>query len=291
MIAIRAAESDADLAAWIAVRRRVHPDEPAGTVERLRALGSPVRLLLLAEADGGLAGSGLADRSDTGQGFVAPRVPPERRRQGVGSALLERLLEHVRAHGFARARAHVDDEGSLAFARRHGFEEVDRQVEQVRAIGDEPEPPPFDGVAFTTIAERPELLEASFPLAEQGYADLVLATGTVSVPLEAWLRDEATLPGGSVVALAGGKVVGYAGLLAWDDDPARAENGLTVVDRAWRGRRLAEAMKLRQLAWAAREEITEVVTWTQAGNEAMRRVNERLGYVTRTVSRTLERAL
>lgn len=291
MIAIRVAESDADLAAWVEVRRRVYPDESPGSVERLRERASPVRLLLLAEVDGRLAAHGLADRSDTGQGFVSPRVLPEERRHGVGTALLERLLEHVRAHGFERGRSHADDEGSFAFAERHGFAEVDRQVEQVRAVGDEPEPAPFDGVSFATVGERPELLEQAYPLAEHGYADLVLATGTATVEKDAWLRDEATLPDGSVVAHAEGRIVGYAGLLAWADDPTRAENGLTVVARDWRGRGLAAAMKRRQLAWAARSGIREVVTWTQTGNEAMRAVNERLGYVTRTISRTVERPL
>ena len=140
MISIRVAESDADLASWIEVRRRVHPDEPAGSVERLRELASPVRLLLVAELDGRLAAHGLADRSDTGPGFVAPRVLSEERRRGVGTALLERLLDHVRAHGFERARSHADDDASFAFAERHGFHEVDRQVEQVWQVGDEPEP-------------------------------------------------------------------------------------------------------------------------------------------------------
>jgi mycothiol synthase len=291
MISIRAAESDDDLVAWIEVRRRVLPNEPPGSVAQLRALASPVRLLLLAEAGGTLAGSGLADRSDTGNGFVAPRVLPEHRRRGVGTALLGRLLEHVRARGFERARSLVDDEGSLAFAVRHGFEEVDRQVEQVRAVGDEREPEPFEGVEFVTVEERPELLRLAYPLAAQGYADLALATGTVTVTEEAWLRDEATLPAGSFVALAGGRIVGYAGLLAWDDDPMRSEHGLTVVDRAWRGRGLAPALKRRQLAWAAGAGIRELVTWTQRDNEAMQRVNERLGYVARGVSRTVERAL
>jgi hypothetical protein len=36
--------SDADLEAWIRVRRAVVPNEPAGTVEPLRAQGRPVRL-------------------------------------------------------------------------------------------------------------------------------------------------------------------------------------------------------------------------------------------------------
>ena len=36
--------------------------------------------------------------------------------------------------------AGVEDEASLAFADRFGFTEVDREVEQVRAVGDEPAP-------------------------------------------------------------------------------------------------------------------------------------------------------
>ena len=71
----------------------------------------------------------------------------------------------------------------------------------------------------------------------------------------------------------------------------RAENGLTVVDRRWRGRGLATALKRRQLAWAAANGIREIVTWTQEGNEAMQRVNVRLGYTARSVSRTMRRDL
>ena len=161
----------------------------------------------------------------------------------------------------------------------------------MRAVGDEPEPEPYADVVFATVGERVELLEQAYPLAEHGYADLALATGSVTVGKDAWLRDEATLPEGSIVALAEARIVGYAGLIAWDGDPTRAENGLTVVARDWRGRGLATAMKQRQLLWAAGAGIREVVTWTQTGNDAMRRVNERLGYVTRTISRTVERPL
>ena len=292
MIALRTVETDGDLKAWIAVRRIVLPDEPAVTMEQMRALEAPERLLLLAVRDGELAGSGLAARSDTGGGFVAPRVLPEHRRRGVGTALLAPLLEHLRAHGFTTAGAHAEDEPAVAFAERHGFVEIDRQVEQVREVSpDEPAPAPYEGLAFTSIAERPELLERSYSVAEQGYADLVLASGTMRVTLEEWLRDEATLPGGSIAALDGDRVVGYAGLLAWNDDDTRAEHGLTAVDRAWRRRGLATALKRRQLAWASSQGIRELVTWTQTGNEGMRSVNERLGYVTRTVSLSMRREL
>jgi len=94
-----------------------------------------------------------------------------------------------------------------------------------------------------------------------------------------------------MVALADGEIVGYAGLIAWNDDDTRAENGLTVVDRAWRSKGLATALKRRQLKWASENGIRELVTWTQDGNVAMQRVNTRLGYVARSVSHTVRRDL
>jgi mycothiol synthase len=292
MIEVRPVETDADLDAWIGVRRRVLPNEPAPTPEQMRALEEPSRLLLLAELDGVLTGCGLTARSDTGGAFVAPRVLPEYRRRGVGTALLERSLEHARLHGFDLATALSEDEVAHAFSARHGFVEIDRQVEQVREVSrDEPEAPSYPGLTFVSVAERPELLERAYAVAEQGYADLALAVGSMHVTREEWLRDEATLPGGSIVALVGEDVVGYAGLLSWNDDDTRAENGLTAVDRAWRRRGLATALKRRQLAWASANGIRELITWTQTGNEGMRSVNEALGYVTRTVSLRMRREL
>jgi GNAT superfamily N-acetyltransferase len=115
----------------------------------------PDRLLLLAELDDELAGSGLASRSEmAGLGSLAPRVLPEARRPGVGTALLEALAAHLAALGFSEANALVDDAGSLAFAERFGFREVDRQVEQVRTIGREEPPRVPDGVELVSLAER-----------------------------------------------------------------------------------------------------------------------------------------
>ena len=289
-IAIRRAESDADLKQWSDVRRLVAPNESTPTIELLRAQEGPDRLLLLAESAGHVIGSGFADRSHITGGYVAPRVVQAHRRRGVGSAILQALIGHLVERGFASASAHAEDEPAHAFALKHGFQEVDREVEQVRTLApDEPPAPPFDGVDFRTVAQRPELLQRSFALAQQGYADMVLKSGPAVVPIEEWIREEATLPAGTFVALEHGIIVGYAGLLAWTDDPTRAENGLTVVDRRWRGRGLATALKQRQLAWAAANGIREVVTWTQVGNEVMQRVNERLGYKARSISRTMRR--
>jgi mycothiol synthase len=289
-IEVRRAESDADLEAWTHVHRVVLPNESVGTVELQRQRETPDRLLLLAELDGELAGSGLGDRSsDRERAFFAPCVLPEHRRHGVGTALLRALAEHAECMDAATTSAHVDgtDSGAMAFAKRFGFEEVDRQVEQVRPLNGEEGVTsrlPAD-VEVVSIAERPELLERSYELAQQGYADMALPW-TVVISLDEWLRDEAGHPGGSLVALSDGEIVGFSGLMKHDIGGV-AEDGLTVVRRDWRRRGLAKALKERELAWAAANGFREVVTWTQRGNEGMRKLNERLGYEYRDVTITM----
>ena len=85
--------------------------------------------------------------------------------------------------------------------------------------------------------------------------------------------------------------VGFAGLCRWWDDDTKAEHGLTVVRRDWRGRGLAAALKEREIAWAAANGIRDLITWTQTGNENMRAVNERLGYVLRRFDISFHRDL
>jgi mycothiol synthase len=286
MIVVRPAQSDSDLEAWIKVRRVVLPNETAGSVDEHRSRESEERLLLLAELDGELAGSGLADRSDMARRFgLAPRALPGFRRRGVGTALLRELAAHAEGFGVPQASALVDDDGSKAFAERFGFRETDRQVEQVKMLGDEQPAELPAGIEVLSVAERPELLEKAYPLACEGYADLA-TDAPVTVSLEDWLRDEATLPGGSLAALLDGEIVGYSGLVD-HDNPGVAEDGLTVVRRDWRRRGLGLALKRLELAWAAENGVREVVTWTQTGNDGMRRLNEQLGYEYRGISLTM----
>jgi mycothiol synthase len=286
MITVRRAETDADLEAWSRVRRVVLPNESAPSVEGLREREKPERLLLVAELDGEVAGSGLAGPSDLGDRFfLAPRVLPGFRRRGVGTALLREFEAHARRFA-EEASAMVEDDGSCRFAERFGFQEVNRQVEQVKRLGNEPEPPALpDGVEVVTIAERPELLAALHPLAREGFADLATDI-PAAITLEDWLRDEATLPAGSFVALQDGEPIAYSGLMK-HDNPGTAEDGLTVVRRDWRRRGLALALKRLELAWAAANGVRELITWTQTGNEGMRRLNERLGYEYRGISLTM----
>jgi GNAT superfamily N-acetyltransferase len=285
MIGLRRVETDAELEAWRQVRIAVLPNERTATVEELRAAARPGLVYLLAELDAELAGSGAAGPSDmAGRGFVAPRVLPQARRRGVGSAVLLELAAHLVESGYALAGANVEDPGSLAFAERFGFREVDRQVEQVRSVGTEPPAGPPEGVELVSVAERPELWRPVYEsVGAQAFEDMALDQ-PLDVPLEQWESTWIGAPEAMFVAVADGEVIGCAGLMLDADLPERAENALTAVRRDWRGRGVASALKRATLAWAAENGIREVYTWTQRGNEDMRRLNEHLGYVTRAES-------
>ena len=109
--------------------------------------------------------------------------------------------------------------------------------------------------------------------------------GPVTYKLETWLREEATRPSGSFVALEHGEIVGYAGLMEHANGDATAEHGLTAVRRDRRRRGIGRALKLAQLHWASGHGVVELVTWTQKGNEGMQGLNRALGY--RDVSKVL----
>jgi mycothiol synthase len=237
-------------------------------------------------------GSGVCGRGDTASGFAIPRVLPDARRHGVGSALLYAPAEHVGALGFPDLGVSADDDGALAFARRFGFEEEGRQVEQVRTVAAyEPRPDVPDGIAVISLAERPELLGRLYhELAWQAFEDMPTPR-KVEIALEQWSSEWVTWPEATFAAFAGDQLVGMAGLARDPDQPERAENVLTTVRRDFRGRGIARALKETMIAWASDRGLREIYTWTQTGNENMQAVNERLGYIARTVSISLRRPL
>jgi mycothiol synthase len=287
---ITACVTDDDYEAWRQVRMEVVPGERTATVAELRAEDSADRMMVLAAVDGVVVGSGLAGVSDSGGGFVAPRVRPDFRRRGVGTGLLHHLAAHLTTRSFAQARGMVDDSGSLVFAQQAGFVEIDRQVEQVLTLAEVPPPSaPPTGVRVIDLVEQPHLWAASYDT----FGTEVLADFAVYEPLqvsaEQWAASWAGEP--MFLALYDGAVIGCAGLHPDTDRPERAENALTAVRRDWRGRGVASYLKRLTLRWAAEHGVTEVYTWTQARNEPILRLNEHLGYVVGQTSTTLSRPL
>lgn len=290
-ITIRLVHSDEDYEAWRQVRLAVVPNERTDSVSSLRAQAGPRQQFLLAEVDGELAGSGVVSKSDLGGGALSARVLPGWRRQGVGTAMLGELAGRAAGMGFDDVGTNTEDPGSVRFAERYGFREVDRQVEQVRVIGDEPAPRVPEGVEIVTVSQRPELWRSAYQaIGVQAFQDMA-TIAPLDISLEQWERDWITDPDAMFIALAGGEVIGMAGLQPDTDDPGRAEHALTVVRRDWRRRGVAAALKRMCLAWAASHGLREVYTWTQRGNDDMRALNTHLGFITRTESLSMRASL
>src|SRR4029450_4296460 len=87
---------------------------------------------------------------------LAGRVLPAQRQRGLGSELLERVLEHADGLGARQASGMVfeDDPESIAWVTNRGFEEYQRQFELSRPIDpSESEASPPDGITIDELDE------------------------------------------------------------------------------------------------------------------------------------------
>lgn len=264
---IRRAHTADDFTFCADVCNAVNPNYAmTGTLLAARATGA-----FLIHDGGGYA---LIDRSSVPDAaYAMVRVRPETRRRGIGSSLLEAAAAEVRALGRGRMYGRVDgaDADSLAFAERRGFRETGRDLTVMLDVKAD------DGEVADGIAElQDKHLRGAYEVAAECLPEMALPQIAAAPPYDEWILREAESSPVAFVALDGDTVVGYARLTRVSR--RRLENGLTAVRHSHRRRGLALALKRAQIAWAAEHGFREIVTSTVAGNDAMRGVNERLGY-------------
>jgi GNAT superfamily N-acetyltransferase len=276
---IRRAETAADLEAYAACWGAVWPDAVSVDFILERIAQEPERLYLNAFDGERVVGTGVVARSSRpGYRPVAVAVLPDRRGRGLGSRLLERCLEHARSLDAERALSFVreDDLDSVAFAHRRGFEILERIVSL--AVDLEPgvqAPPDPQGIEIVELDEANRA--QAFEVYAQGVADMPTAAPHDPGTFEDWLAETRTRPL-TLVALDGGRVVGCADLEVRNGPAGILGNGMTTVLRTHRRRGIGEALKRAQIAWAAANGYSQVTTATHSDNEAMRRLNAKLGY-------------
>ena len=287
---VRRADDAGALRGVVAVWNAITPREPV-SVELLegRLARQPERLYLVAVEDGHAVGGALAAPSDSpGRVSLDVRVLPEARRQGVGSTLYEQVEAHALAlapNALSTSVSEASPEGRR-FAEQRGYREVDRQVELVRALrGGERPPRRLRGIEIVELTEA--MRPAAYVVTRQAWADFPLAYAVPAPGWDEWVRDEFDGPI-AFAALEKEEVVGFAALLSPPVD-GLLEHGLTACLRTHRGRGIGTALKQTQIAWAAAHGYRELVTFTQRGNEAMRRVNTKLGYVEQPAWLTMRR--
>jgi GNAT superfamily N-acetyltransferase len=263
----------------------------AQTIEHFRATWPMFRdwLALLDGEPVGIGACGpLLGEEESTAAFALNSVLREARGQGVGSAIYRKVSEHARSLGKSELQtwAFEDDPGGVAFAERHGFVVIGRARGLRLMLEDCPRPSVDlpEGVAITSLAERPDLARGMWETVSEAMADIPYDG---DVPMSAGSYDEfATralsgpkfIPEATFVAVQDGEVIGY-GQLGWmDQADGIGDHQMLAVRRAWRGRGIASALKAAQIVWALDNGLTELRTGNEERNAPARAVNAKFPY-------------
>lgn len=279
------------------IHNRCNPDQPQLTAEMIASAverSDPARPVfeLVAERGGMPVGVGLVRGVPIRAGlFTWVDVEPPARRQGIGTAMFEAILEGIGPEPHLLwTFASTTQQASLAFIARHGFRERDRFFESELDLGGfDPDAYAAErqgaldrGLRFTTVAaeDSPELRRRVHLLADAVDRDIPSVDRFQPVTHEQWLQDWFASPGARpdlmVLVMDGDEPVALS-TVTWPQGTAPV-NGLTGVLPAYRGHGLATAVKVEALRRARAAGATAIRTDNHARNAPMLAINERLGY-------------
>jgi mycothiol synthase len=253
------------------------------------------RLRLLAIVDGVPAGTG-----NSGQGQIAPAgrfdinvvVRPEYRRQGVGSALYEKLLSYAMSSGAHEAQCYREENELapiLPWLEEEGFREVARMRRSVLHL-DRLDDIFFDaaeervrasGIELTSAADlkseddKRRLWSLSNALFHDVPADEPMAEGSYE-HFCAFYDSPTFFHEPTIVALAGQKFVGVTLVTRGSGDHAGI--AITGVLPEYRGKGIAAGMKARSSRVARDHGVSQIRTQSHTNNPPMLAVNEQLGF-------------
>ncbi|WP_088833703.1 GNAT family N-acetyltransferase [Paenibacillus tyrfis] len=221
-------------------------------------------------------------------------VSGEYRRQGAGQLLLEHVIDWGIALGATTLVTEVWDDhpDALQFAERRGFA-VERHAFQSVLELDRVDPERLreaetlkllesGGVRFLTLADEPgeESERKLYELYKETLVDIPGYTGEVP-GIQEWrkwyLMAEGYAPEQVIIAADGDNYVGVTNVLH-----NRLTNGMyheyTGVKRAYRGRKIAQGLKIKAMLLAKERNAAYIRTDNDSMNAPMLRINRSLGY-------------
>jgi GNAT superfamily N-acetyltransferase len=276
--------------------RAVTPDELRETDEGV-FLSKGLLHRLVAVGDDGRTITGYLEafRYSTtvpGKFYAAVVTAPALRGRGIGSALVAELDRFAVEQQATRLVADVrdDDATSLAFAQKRGYT-IERQgfdsVLDLTTFSESVFAGVVDSVAasgirFFTLADRPgESTEHQlYELYKATFQDLPGYESTGFMPMATWrhlvVENPRARPDWVIIAADGDRLVGVTTLIDRED---HVYTNHTLVDREYRGRKIAVALKLLSI-WAAKAHgASSMRTGNDSLNGPMLAVNRKLGYV------------
>jgi GNAT superfamily N-acetyltransferase len=217
---------------------------------------------------------------------------PEWRRQGIGRQLYAETLRFVRQQGGSYLDSEVrdGDPADLAFAERRGFTIHHHMFESTLELASFDETPfaglveqvQAGGIRFFSLAEAdtPEIRRQLYEVNRRNSLDDPGSNGVFPgweeferiVFAADWFR-----PGGQILAADGDRIIGL-GAVGYFEKTNSMYNMMTGVDRAYRGRKIAQALKLQTIRFARRSGAACIRTTNESYNEPMLAINRKLGY-------------
>jgi GNAT superfamily N-acetyltransferase len=228
------------------------------------------------------------------------QVHPAWQHRGIGAALFDRLLAELASWGAAlvRTEAPASRTTAIAFLDRRGFREWRRRWESVLEVANANLDPlvkahqrlPGQGIAITTYAD--ELARRGDRLAHDVYAadtlfgsDEPAAAGDEGSAMMSFERFAATqldspdvLPSAHFLALDHGLIVGVSRLVREPKHADVLHQELTGTHPAYRGRGIAQALKLRTIQFAREHGYREIRTSNDSTNAPMLHINDAIGF-------------
>ena len=219
-------------------------------------------------------------------------VDPDSRRQGIGSALWDRLWGDLKANGATRLVSDVldNDAQSLVFAQRRGFS-IDQHIfsfeldlttfDETRFLPDIAALEAAD-IHFCALSDFPDTPETRHKLYDLNTSDM-LENANTSTPWTFAIFEKSVFqapwfrPEGQLLAVDGDQWIGMAavGLLP---ETHSAYNEYTGVLRPYRRRKIATSLKVLAARYARQNGAQRLLTDSNLRNAPILAINRKLGY-------------
>ncbi len=300
MIGIRHAKTE-DFDRISEIQNLVSPERPqsaAGLLEESANLDSKIKqqffvALFEHEIQGFMMYTQHQDHFHPQHFWLRAAVRPDFRRLGIGSKLLEAIMQELTPFNpiLLQCAAQENRDFTLRFLEHHGFSEEWRRVNMMLDL-EKFDPAPFTGLiekleaqgfAFKTIDQLRDDPERDQKLCDLGNAvssdvplgmpstDLSLAQFKKSILEVSWAREAAFC-----VAIFDGRYVGVNNIGV--DSNGNSFVDVTGVLSEFRGRGLAQALKLKGIGWALTQGIKKMFTANDLVNAPMLAVNQKFGF-------------
>jgi GNAT superfamily N-acetyltransferase len=217
-------------------------------------------------------------------------VPKANRRNGIGKSLYDVASSFIEGQLpiSLATRTSDQDEESIDFAKRRGFEEYKRDFESelhldkfdpdAHASATDSDTEILPASVFDTVAGRQELHD----LFEMVRVDVPRVEPPVRLSFEKFqqlvLDDPQFSWDMTQIALVQGRMVGFSGLFTMEQE-GLLEQWLTATHRDFRGRKIGLALKVAATRKAKELGFRRIRTNNDTRNAHMLRINDKMGYV------------